>query len=335
MIGQTPSSQPTLRSVLAMFLASLFAAGTLFGEFASASGDLEREIEAEVLRQEEMIQSRDPDGQAGHTAREHTARRGSFSEQTDFRTAPLSPVLRKLPLALFESEEIEVSAGHWDNSEPLTVIRRTLDVDRDGIPEQLRFFDPVTGALIRREADRNYDGAIDIWERFAEGSVVERRLDSNGDGRIDVWESYRAGRMSERAIDRNTDGEKDAFFTFTGEFLTEERHDRNGDGDIDLIVTYRNRRKIHSQEDRSDDGQIDTWIYYERVEREDIPNRIERDSNASGTIDTVDLFDTSSGKSILSQREEDKNDDGEVDVTSRYRDGKLYRREISDPNLIQ
>ena len=36
----------------------------------------------------------------------------------------------------------------------------------------------------------------------------------------------------------------------------------------------------------------------------------------------------------LTKREEDKNGDGQVDVTSIYENGKLVRREISDPDLV-
>ena len=37
---------------------------------------------------------------------------------------------------------------------------------------------------------------------------------------------------------------------------------------------------------------------------------------------------------ILVKREEDKNGDGNVDVTSIYKDGKLVKREITDPSLV-
>jgi len=37
---------------------------------------------------------------------------------------------------------------------------------------------------------------------------------------------------------------------------------------------------------------------------------------------------------VLARREEDRNGDGTPDITSIYENGKLVRREISDPALV-
>ena len=50
--------------------------------------------------------------------------------------------------------------------------------------------------------------------------------------------------------------------------------------------------------------------------------------------DTFETFEARDGKAVLKKREEDLNGDGEIDVTSLYRNGKLYRREILDPDLV-
>ena len=39
-------------------------------------------------------------------------------------------------------------------------------------------------------------------------------------------------------------------------------------------------------------------------------------------------------EAVLAKREEDRNGDGTPDITSIYRNGKLVRREISDPALV-
>jgi hypothetical protein len=300
---------------------------------AAAQDDVEKEIEAELRRQEDILRPQELDTPTERALEAPPSGATSLAERADPRIAPRAPVDRELPLAIFDSEDIVIPDPTPGSSGTLAVIKRSLDADRDGNPEQIRYFDRNSREIIRKVADRDFDGAIDAWQIYSGGLVVERELDENNDGRADVWERYREGRMIERVIDRNANGRKDAFYTYSDGSLTEERHDRNDDGNLDLIVEYRERRKTRSREDRNQDGTIDTWTSYAVVGNSEVPARIERDSNDSGEVDIVETFDTSSGKPVLAKREEDKNGDGKPDVTSSYRNGKLHRREITDPDL--
>jgi hypothetical protein len=300
---------------------------------AAAQDDVEKEIEAELQRQEEMLRPKAPDPQTERAFEAPLTDEASLAERANPRIAPKSPADRKLPLAIFVSEDIEIPDPSSGGSATLSVIKRSLDADRDGTPEQIRYFDKSSGEIIRKVADRDFDGTIDAWQTYSGGLVVERKLDENNDSRVDVWERYRDGRMIERIIDRDSNGREDAFYKYSDGSLIEEHHDRNDDGNIDLIVEYQDRRKISSREDRNKDGKFDTWTSYAVVGNKEIPAQIERDSNASGKVDIVETFDTSSGEPILAKREEDKNNDGKMDVTSIYRNGKLHRREIADPDL--
>jgi hypothetical protein len=291
------------------------------------------EIDAELRRQEILQRSRDL-SEIGRALNGPPASNENLERRADPRIAPRAPVDRDLPVAIFDSEEIEAPPGTLGNSDPMLVIKRSLDADRDGNPEQIRYVDKDTGEMLRKEADRDYDGTLDTWQTYTDNSLDERTLDTNNDGHVDTWERYRGGRMIERVIDRNGDGGKDAFYTFSDGSLMEERHDRNDDGQSDLIVTYQGRQKARSREDRSGDGQIDTWTTYAVFDGLELPAVVKRDSDGSGKIDTIDRFETSSGKPILAKREEDTNGDGTIDVTSTYRNGKLYRRELADPTLI-
>jgi hypothetical protein len=291
------------------------------------------EIDAELRRQEILQRSRDL-SEIGRALNGPPASNENLERRADPRIAPRAPVDRDLPVAIFDSEEIEAPPGTLGNSDPMLVIKRSLDADRDGNPEQIRYVDKDTGEMLRKEADRDYDGTLDTWQTYTGNSLDERTLDTNNDGHVDTWERYRGGRMIERVIDRNGDGGKDAFYTFSDGSLVEERHDRNDDGQSDLIVTYQGRQKARSREDRSGDGQIDTWTTYAVFDGLELPAVVKRDSDGSGKIDTIDRFETSSGKPILAKREEDTNGDGTIDVTSTYRNGKLYRRELADPTLI-
>ena len=308
--------------------------GDLEGEMARKA-EIQRvqgEIDAELRRQEALQRSRDL-SEIGRALNGSPADDDELEQRADPRIAPRAPIDRDLPIAIFDSEEIEAPPGAFGNSDPMLVIVRSLDADRDGNPEQIRYVDKGTGEMIRKEADRDYDGTLDTWQTYADNSLEERTLDTNHDGRVDTWERYSGGRMVERVIDRNGNGGKDAFYVFSSGSLVEERHDRNDDGQPDLIVTYQGRQKTRSREDRSGDGQIDTWTTYAVVDGVELPASIKRDSDGSGTVDVIDQFEISSGKPILAQREEDTNGDGVIDVTSTYRNGKLYRRELADPTL--
>jgi hypothetical protein len=70
------------------------------------------------------------------------------------------------------------------------------------------------------------------------------------------------------------------------------------------------------------------------VGSEEIVARIERDTKQRGKPDVFETFAVSEGKPILAKREEDVDGDGKIDVTSIYENGKLVRREISDPALV-
>ena len=63
--------------------------------------------------------------------------------------------------------------------------------------------------------------------------------------------------------------------------------------------------------------------------------RIEHDKRGDGAVTMAETFDTTTGQAVLSRRDEDVNGDGEVDVVSIYEEGKLVRREISDPALVE
>jgi hypothetical protein len=291
------------------------------------------EIDAELKRQEALQRSRDL-SEIGRVLNGSPEDTEDLEQRADPRIAPRAPVDRDLPIAIFDSEEIEVPPGTLGNSDAMVIIMRTLDADRDGHPEQIRYVDKSTGEMIRKAADRDYDGKLDTWQTYAGNSVDERTLDTSNDGEIDTWEKYQGGRMVERIIDRDGSGRQDAFYTYSDGTLAEERHDRNDDGEFDLIVTYQGRWKSRSREDRSGDGQFDTWTTYAVVHGEEMSASIKRDSNGSGEVDIIETFETSSGKPVLAKREEDTNGDGAIDVTSTYRRGKLYRRELADPTLV-
>ena len=300
---------------------------------------LESEIEAELLRQEELLRQIEAEQAALEAQSEPQAAPGisteSLAERADPRAAPRAPEDRDLPLAIFEKEEVKIRRGAWgDNERDLEVTKRTLDADLDGKPEQVRYYDDETGQMVRKEVDRDYDGEIDAWSGYRDGRLASRELDTDQDGKPDVWERYRDDRMTAREVDRDSDGHRDAFYTYEGEDLVKEQHDANDDGAMDMLVTYEDRLRVRAEEDRNLDGRMDTWTTYQKHGGEEHIARVEKDTSGNGKADVFETYVMLDGRAVLARREEDKNGNGEIDITSIYENGKLVRREISDPALI-
>jgi hypothetical protein len=302
----------------------------------AARGDaLESEIEAELRRQEELMQQIDGPGSAVVRGSPERPDDASLAERADPRVAPRAPRERALPLAIFDRDTATLPAGTWEGqSRELELVVRSLDADQDGKPEQIRYFDERSGELLRMEQDRDYDGDIDTWSTFAAGELARRLLDTNDDGEPDAWEEYRGDRMTAREVDRDGDGTRDAFYSYQGDSLVEEKHDADNDGAFDLIVSYAARLRTKVVEDRDRDGRPDSWTFYREHDGDEVVVRIERDSDGSGKPDVFETYTIVDGEPVLAKREEDKNQDGSIDITSIYENGKLVKREISDPSLV-
>ena len=298
----------------------------------SRGRSLEAQIEEELRRQQVAIDSLDSDLPEQPTV-ESLITGHSAAERANPRVAPDAPKDRELPISVFEIEPVTIMAGSWKNEETIQVTRGVLDADRDGVPEQIRFFDPDSMLLLRLEQDSNFDGNLDIWNTYTEGKLTARVRDTSGDGNADVWERYKDDRMTHRTIDRDHDGIADAFYIYGGGILVEERHDANNDGIVDRQISYQNLFRVRAEEDRDRDGNMDVWTTYGISHGKEVVERVERSTKGSGPPDRIETYDTSTGKSQLSKLEEDRDGDGTIDVTSRYENGKLVQREISDPDL--
>ncbi len=308
----------------------------LDGQIARGNA-LEDEIETELRRQERLldqIEQQETLREAAQATIDTQITEEEFQRRIDPRSAPLAPQDRPLPAAIFDEEATTIPKKVWGNDKKLRVVKRSLDADRDGKPEQVRYFDQKSGEMIRKQQDRDYDGDPDSWTVYEAGQIVSRTLDNNSDGKIDVWESYSRGRMTGRTVDRDADGVKDAFYTYQGDNLVHEHHDADNDGKLDLRVTYENRRRVITEEDTDRNGAMDSWTRWATVGDTEVIVRVERDTDGDGKKDVFETYEPSTGRPVLAKREVDKDGDGNVDVTSIYENGKLKSREISDPGLV-
>ena len=99
-------------------------------------------------------------------------------------------------------------------------------------------------------------------------------------------------------------------------------------------MSFQARTRVKSEEDRNNDGRMDRWTIFGTSSGLELPTRIEQDSKGRGFADTFEHFRAVDGKAVLTKREEDVNGDGNIDVTSVYENGKLVRREVTDPGLV-
>src|SRR5690606_38874125 len=112
---------------------------------------LESEIEADLRRREELlreIDSEEPPARTGTPGVSPPAPSADqVAERADPRPPPRAPRPRELPESIFEERKQEIPAGKWGNTVKLKVRARSLDADRDGKSEEVRYFDQKTGAL--------------------------------------------------------------------------------------------------------------------------------------------------------------------------------------------
>jgi len=315
--------------VLFCALAALFCGSSN----AALAGDEADRLQEELLRQQELLSQMEAGEMPADDATESFPAE-VMGDGSDPRVAPLAPVERDLPVAIFEISRMRVKSGTWGNERDVDVERRMLDADQDGKPELVRYVDLQSKYVIHQEADTNFDGVTDSWTHYEWGAPTYRVLDSNDDGRPDTWEFYASGRATSREIDRDDDGVRDAFYRYENGRLAEERHDANNDGKVDLVIVLKNGLRVHAEEDQDKDGRMDTWIQYSVVDGDEIVVSIERDRKGRGFADTFEKFEPVDGKATISQREEDLDGDREIDVRSVYGNGKLIRKEVLNPAAL-
>ncbi|NRA07893.1 MAG: hypothetical protein HRU02_07000 [Myxococcales bacterium] len=307
------------------------------GEQRQRGGELADQIEAELARQEDLLREIESEESATRAERQAPAEAavvGARAGSRDSRAAPRAPVEPDLPRALFEERRIRVPRDAFGNERELRVTELSLDADRDGSPELLRYLDLESDELIRSEQDSDYDGRIDIWQDYAAGVLCSRRIDRDGDGRADLWEEYADGWATSRKLDRNGDGRANEYYQWRDGSLVVERHDADGDGEMNRIVRYQDRLLVRDDEDLDGDGRMDRSTTYATIAGDEVAVRIERDNNGDGSMDLIEIYAAVSGPRTLLRREEDRDADGRIDITSIYEKGRLVRREISDPALV-
>ena len=287
----------------------------------SNQAELEDEIEEELRRQEELLAAINREESIEESIRKEEVQQLEREGTGDPLSAPRLPHERQLPETIYDVEVREDQ------------IHKTLDADRDGHPEIEIIVDKRSGQTKSRAEDTDYDGLLDVHNSYSKGELVLRTEDTNGDGMPDRWTHYKNGQGTLVEVDRDFDGTKDGFHAYDGGVLVYEEHDTDNDGKVDRRVEYTNRRRAVEMEDRDGDGTMDFRTFFDANE---VPERTEADSDGDGKTDVWEYYEgDQSAHVVLVRKTEDLNSDGDVDVTSFYENGKLIRKEVSDPDLLE
>jgi hypothetical protein len=113
-----------------------------------------------------------------------------------------------------------------------TLVCREIDTNLDGIKDVVRTFNQK-GEALHEEADRDYDGKIDVWLKFVDGRIAQEDVDTNKDGKPDVWKFYTNGQLQRVRRDRNGDGKPDVWEIYSKGRLERVGMDENSDGHVD------------------------------------------------------------------------------------------------------
>ncbi len=152
----------------------------------------------------------------------------------------------------------------WIYREQGEIVRRVLDEDFDGRPDQTILYDRATHHVSRVEEDTDRDGNVDTWTDYQDGEVARRRGDTNHDGAVDTWTFYRNGEITRHEQDTTGNGFRDRVGFYTAGKLTREEQDTTGSGRADVIVYYdAEERMVRRDEDTDQDGRVDVISYYE------------------------------------------------------------------------
>lgn len=113
-----------------------------------------------------------------------------------------------------------------------TLACREIDTNLDGIKDVVRTFNQK-GEAQHEEADRDYDGKVDVWLNFVDGRLAQEDVDTNKDGKPDLWKFYVNGQLQRIRRDRNGDGTPDVWEMYSKGRLERVGVDENADGHVD------------------------------------------------------------------------------------------------------
>lgn len=142
---------------------------------------------------------------------------------------------------------------------------READLNADGVKDVVRYYNEE-GRPLREEADRNFDGAMDIITFFQDGRIVRQEQDTDGDGRVDTKIYFEEGRMVRTERDRGGRSTASRWQPDTWEYYEDGRmvrvgNDLDGDGTVDRWdrdAHWNEQRRAEDEQQAVDDAVEET-----------------------------------------------------------------------------
>ena len=207
------------------------------------------------------------------------------------------------------------------------LVRKERDVNGDGKPDILRYYDG-TGRLTRQEEDSRLVGRLDTWTFYEEGAV-RKESDTDGDGKIDLWAVYDGREHQDHLMrteaDTDHDGHRDRVTLYAKGEMAEEQHYSPGLDPAQAIITYASGQPTRKEEDTDRDGRMDRLTEYDGSGR---VTKVSRNPVKAGAYALVAYYQPKTAEIL--REEEDLNGDGGIDIVSYYQQGRLVRREFFD-----
>lgn len=208
---------------VAVMLASCYAG---MGCGGSAQLDTESGLSGSVMSQPSALDPEQEAADQGSGGRRCDASAAN-REATEYDTSgDGKPDVRKVYLRIGEGD-----------GKRLVMICRETDLNADARKDVIRYYNDQ-GESVRENADRNFDGRIDISSAYEKNRLVYQEVDRNFDGGIDArlyYEDAKLVRIERDLAGRSSPGSfrADRWEYYDAGQLTRMGTDLSGDGKVD------------------------------------------------------------------------------------------------------
>ena len=195
-------------------------------------------------------------------------------------------VTGKDPDSAFEQvEENPEDDPFYKEIETEGMIQAIVDSDADGEPDIWTWYeDRAKRRPIRRQADLNRDGNVDVTTDYIKGKISKEYVDADFDSRIDWVDSYEDGERVKSEVDSNYDTKVDRWKFYDSGVLLRMEEDIDRDGRVDYWEYYKQGVLKKSGRDLDGDGKVDQWGAGEAYLRDPIVSAARIDSKPADPI---------------------------------------------------
>ncbi|MDB4988186.1 MAG: putative lipoprotein, partial [Myxococcaceae bacterium] len=132
-----------------------------------------------------------------------------------------------------------------------------VDLNFDGKPDLVRFYDADGTTVSFEQHDYDFDGKVDDNDNFKLGKMERKELDTNFDGLLDTWMWCQGPLVQKAERARRKPGRIDTWESYQNGVLAEVQYDENNDGKVEKWDMYRQGSLFETRVDTNEDGKPD------------------------------------------------------------------------------